>query len=152
IHQLAELTASFGYRVIPVDFLGCLHLKSAATGLGDGLVLLNPSWVTAEAFAGCDAVLVDESELHAPNAPPVGKSIVSPEHFPRTLERLTARGLHVATVATTELAKAEGGVTCCSLIFEASVLLAFPFGSIPARDQGIPHVQRPRWRARAKHP
>jgi N-dimethylarginine dimethylaminohydrolase len=36
--------------------------------------------------------------------------------------RLGAHGLRVATVDVSELAKAEGGVTCCSLIFEASAL------------------------------
>jgi dimethylargininase len=37
--------------------------------------------------------------------------------FPRTLDRLIARGFSVTAVDVSELAKAEGAVTCCSLIF-----------------------------------
>ena len=118
LEQLAGLVAPFGYRVVPVDFSGCLHLKSAVTALADDLVILNPDWVSAAAFVGCDAVLVDPSEPSAANTLRVGDTIVYPAHFPRTLERLGTRGLHIRTVANTELAKAEGGVTCCSLIFE----------------------------------
>jgi dimethylargininase len=34
------------------------------------------------------------------------------------LERLRGRGVQVATVDVSELAKAEGAVTCCSLIMK----------------------------------
>src|SRR5580765_4551462 len=98
IRQLDNLVAPFGYRVVPVDFEGCLHLKSAVTALGDELVLLNPSWVAAAAFEDCDAELVHESEPRAANALRIGDTIVYPSQFPRTLEGLSARGLRVATV------------------------------------------------------
>jgi dimethylargininase len=120
IGQLADLVAPFGYRVMPVDFSGCLHLKSAVTALGGSWVLTNPSWVASDSFARCEALEVDESEPHAANALRVGDTIVYPAHFPRTLGRLRARELAVITVDSTELAKAEGGVTCCSLIFETA--------------------------------
>lgn len=122
IEQLREIVAPFAYRVVPVDFSACLHLKSAVTALADDLVLLNPSWAEATAFTACQAVPVDEQEPHAANALRLGDAIVYPAHFPRTLEVLVRRDLRVATVAATELAKAEGGVTCCSLIFQAGAL------------------------------
>ena len=34
--QLAELLLPFGYRVVPVEVAGCLHLKSACCYLGSG--------------------------------------------------------------------------------------------------------------------
>jgi dimethylargininase len=40
------------------------------------------------------------------------------EGFPRTRLRLEERGFNVATVDVGEIAKAEGAVTCCSLIFK----------------------------------
>lgn len=118
IEQLGDLVAPFGWQIVPVEIAGCLHLKSAVTALGDDLVLLNPSWVAPSAFEHCEILAVDDREPHAANALRIRDAIVYPAHFPRTLERLTARGLRVATVASTELAKAEGGVTCCSLVFE----------------------------------
>jgi dimethylargininase len=43
--------------------------------------------------------------------------VVFPAEFPLTRERLEKKGIEVVPVAAGELAKAEGGVTCCSLIF-----------------------------------
>jgi N-dimethylarginine dimethylaminohydrolase len=42
--------------------------------------------------------------------------VIYPAHFPRTRARLEGHGLHVSPVVMTELAKAEAGVTCCSLL------------------------------------
>jgi dimethylargininase len=42
--------------------------------------------------------------------------LVYAESYPRTLALLRARGYRVVTVPADELAKAEGAVTCCSLL------------------------------------
>jgi dimethylargininase len=42
-----------------------------------------------------------------------------PTSFPKTLARLERRGLRILPVDMSEVAKAEGAVTCCSLIFKA---------------------------------
>ena len=120
IEQLRSFAAPFGYRVIPVEFTGCLHLKSAVTAVADELLLLNPAQVSAAAFAACEALFVDEREPCAANALRIAGTIIFPSQFPRTRDRLIDRGLRVAATDCSELAKAEGGVTCCSLIFEAT--------------------------------
>jgi dimethylargininase len=119
IGQLAGFVAPFGYRVTPVAFEACLHLKSAACALGDELLLLNPAAVSPAAFPGCETIAVDERESSAANALWIGDAIVYPSQYPRTRDRLAQRGLRVMEIEAGELAKAEGGVTCCSLIFEA---------------------------------
>jgi len=121
IEQLRTVVAPFGYKVVPVEFTGCLHLKSAVTALADGLLLLNPACVAAASFPDCEAVAVDEREPAAANALRVEGTVVFPSHFPRTRDRLVERGLRVALTDCSELAKAEGGVTCCSLILSAQL-------------------------------
>jgi dimethylargininase len=118
IEQLRHLVAPHDYRVVAVDFAGCLHLKSAATAIADDTVLLNPDWVSASAFPGCDAVPIDASEPHGANALRIGDSLIHSSQFPRTGELLTRHGLRVCEVDLSELAKAEGAVTCCSLIVD----------------------------------
>lgn len=120
IEQLRSFVAPFGYRVVPVEFAGCLHLKSAVTALADELLVLNPAWVSAAAFPACDALLVDAREPHGANALRIAGTIIYPSRFPRTCARLVERGLRVAVTDCSELAKAEGSVTCCSLIFEGT--------------------------------
>ena len=115
VAQLAGILHPLGYRVIPVEFRGCLHLKSAVTRIGNGLLLLNPDWVEASVFAGARVVTVDPREPQAANALSVGGAVIHPLQYPLTRARLEAEGLRVEPVDTTELTKAEAGVTCCSL-------------------------------------
>ncbi len=116
VAQLAGILHPVGYSVIPVSFRGCLHLKTAATRVAPGLLLLNPDWVEGSVFSGLRAIAVDPSEPHAGNALALENAVIHPAHFPRTRARLEAEGLRVLPVEMTELAKAEAGVTCCSLV------------------------------------
>jgi dimethylargininase len=116
IEQLATLLRPFDYEVVAVDFSGCLHLKSCVTQVGESLLLLNPAWVDPSVFAGCGTVAVDPAEPYAGNALALGGAVIHSQHFPRTRARLEAAGLRVRPIALTELAKAEAGVTCCSLL------------------------------------
>ena len=59
---------------------------------------------------------VDPLEAYAANALALEGSVLHPLQFPRTGARLVAEGLRVEAIDTTELAKAEAGVSCCSLI------------------------------------
>jgi dimethylargininase len=115
--QLRDLLDPYGYSVEGVAIRDCLHLKSAVTQVDDATVLVNPAWlVDAAPFAGYRQIEVDPSEPHAANAVRIGDVLVYPDCFPRTLERLRDAGIAVATVDVSELQKAEGAVTCCSIL------------------------------------
>ncbi|MBI3449672.1 MAG: dimethylargininase [Acidobacteria bacterium] len=116
--ELARRAGTLGWRVEGVDLRGCLHLKTAVTEVGDGLVLANPAWVDPAAFAPADVIESDPAEPFGANSLRVGDAVIHPLAFPRTRARLEARGVRVVPVAAAELAKAEGGVTCCSLIID----------------------------------
>jgi len=118
VAQLRQFLSPLGYSVCEVPVAGCLHLKSAVTAVGDGVVLANPDWIPAAAFSSYDRIAVDPAEPGAANALPVNGRIIFPAAFPRTADRLTRRGFTVMTVEVSELAKAEGAVTCCSLVFD----------------------------------
>ena len=117
IAQLARHLAPFGYVVRPVETRGCLHLKTAVTEVADDTLLANPAWVDRGAFAAHDVLAVDPAEPYAANALRVGDTVVHAAAWRRTRARLEARGIVVVPVEVAELAKAEAGVTCCSVIF-----------------------------------
>lgn len=119
IEGLRAILAPYGYTVEAVEMRGCLHLKTAVTGVADDAVLLHEAWIDAAPFAAYRRIAIDPTEPFAANALRVADAIVFPEAFPRTADRLRAAGLDVRPVPADELAKAEGGVTCCSLVFEA---------------------------------
>ena len=116
--QLGSAIAPFGYRVVTVETQGCLHLKTAATLAAPGLLLINPAWVDARVFEDLDCLAVDPAEPHGANAVLVDGRLIYPASCPRTRARLLGRGLDVVSVDMSETEKAEGGVTCCSLIFQ----------------------------------
>ena len=116
IAQLRRLLEPHGYAVHTAFFTGCLHLKSAVTRVGVETLLLNPAWVDREAFPAFRALPIDPTEPFGANALLVGTSVVYPAEHPRTAERLAAAGIEVRQVEASELAKAEGGVTCCCVL------------------------------------
>ena len=117
---LAEALCPFDYEVVPVRMEGCLHLKTAVTAAHAGLLLVNPQWVDLAPFSGLETIDVAPEEPWAANVLAVGKAVVAAKGFPLTTERLRARGLDVRTVDVSEFQKAEGGVTCKSLVFDVA--------------------------------
>jgi dimethylargininase len=117
IAQLRALLQPFGYSVSGVRTRECLHLKSAVTQLDDETVLLQPAWVDRAAFANMRLIEVDPREPHAANVVRVGEALLMPASFPHTHRRLLDAGFDVHAVDVSELQKAEGAVTCCSLVF-----------------------------------
>jgi dimethylargininase len=116
IDQINAMLAGFGYHAQGVELHDCLHLKSAVTRVDANTLLINPQWVDARCFAGFELIDVDLSEAFAANCLPVNGKIIFPMAFPKTRTKLEARGYQVRAVQVDELAKAEGAVTCCSLI------------------------------------
>ncbi len=117
IEQVRSIVTPLGYTVQAVPFQGCLHLKSAVTRLADGVLLFNPKMVDGKHFEGLDLVEVDPGEPHAANALRTGGGVVFPSTYPETRKRIEAKGIYVEAVDISELLKAEGAVTCCSLIY-----------------------------------
>lgn len=114
--QLRDIAAPFGYTVTPVPVTGCLHLKTAVTAVSPDLLLLNPVWVDPAVFDSMHHITVAPGEPFAANALCAGTRTIYPAGFPRTAQHLEDAGIALITIDVSELAKAEGGVTCCSVI------------------------------------
>jgi dimethylargininase len=119
IRQLATILAPHGYDVVSVQVTGCLHLKSAVTYLGRNTLLAHRSWFDTKPFAGFEWIDVDPQEPHAANALAIRDTVIFPASFPRTAARLERAGFHVTPLNISELQKAESGLTCSSLCFDA---------------------------------
>jgi dimethylargininase len=125
--QLAGHLAPFGYDTISVAVTGCLHLKSAVTlcrielpPKGGSYLTINSSFVDASIFKEFELIEVDPSEPMAANVLLVDNRVICAEEYPQTRRRLEAFGLVTLSVPAGELAKAEGGVTCCSLLIHTA--------------------------------
>jgi dimethylargininase len=116
IEQLRRLSEPLGYQTIPVPIRGCLHLKSAATAVGANSVLISRRYVDSDLFAGCELIDVDAAEPLGANVLLLDDVVLVDQAFPRTRERLESAGIRTAALDLSELAKAEGGLTCGVLL------------------------------------
>ncbi|MFZ5877932.1 MAG: dimethylarginine dimethylaminohydrolase family protein [Chloroflexota bacterium] len=118
LQQLQSMLGRYGYRIHGVAVGEFLHLKSAVTRLDEETLLLNPRWVDATLFGKFKQVEVAPSEPMAANILVIRGAGLYPNNFPETQARIEAHGAKVITLDVSELAKAEGAVTCCSLILQ----------------------------------
>jgi dimethylargininase len=133
IAALHRVVAPHGYDVRTVKTAGCLHLKTACTALPDGRLLINPNWIDRAALADFELVSVPAGEPFAANTLPLGEKIILPAEHPQTAALLGQLGWQAVCVELSELLKAEGGVTCLSLLLaERADHLAGPARGIGA--------------------
>ena len=120
IDQLRDIVIDFGFSVTTVKTTKCLHLKSAVSEVAPGTLLINPDWINDSAFGDYELIEVAREEPHGANALLVGRNVLFPASFPRTMDKLVTRGIKVTPIDLSELQKAEGAATCCSLILKTS--------------------------------
>jgi dimethylargininase len=118
IDQLTEAAAPFGYQIVTAEPRGCLHLKSAATALDESTVLLDPRCLSAGVMAGLTCLTIDAAEPGAANVLSAAGRVLCAAASPRTADRISRAGFEVMLVETSEVAKAEGALTCCSLLID----------------------------------
>jgi dimethylargininase len=118
IINLRDIVEPHGYEVIGVPVTGCLHLKSAATLVDDNTLLVNPSWVDPADFGSdMELITVDPSEPYGANTLRVNGGLLYSISYPNTRRKLESRGLEVVAIDLSELAKAEGNISCCCIPF-----------------------------------
>jgi dimethylargininase len=115
---LAAIVGCHGYEVLPVRVLGCLHLKTACSAVDDERLLVNPAWVDVNALSGFHLFPVPAAEPWAANVLRVGTSLCLAAHHERTADMIRGLGFDVRAVDLSEFAKAEGGVSCLSILME----------------------------------
>jgi dimethylargininase len=120
VHALQSIVSRYGYRVSPALVHGCLHLKTACTALPDNSLLVNGAWLDSQALEGFHLTSIPEEEPWAANVLLIGNSVCIPAEHLHTAALIRERGFEVATVELSEFAKAEGGITCLSLLFNES--------------------------------
>ena len=118
MEQMQDFLQPFGYEVHAVNVTGCLHLKSAVTQVAKDTLLINPGWTDKDNFAGMKFIEIDPSESYAANALMIGETILYAKAFPKTRKKLEDARIKIMDVNADELAKAEGALTCCSLIVQ----------------------------------
>jgi dimethylargininase len=93
-----------------------LHLKCVCTPLRDDLILLADNSLAASTF-DAQAIRIPADETYAANALALGEHVLVADGFPRTHDALARAGFTLHRVPTSELRKADGSLTCQSLLY-----------------------------------
>jgi dimethylargininase len=118
ISSLRSILGRYGYSVTAVPVRSCLHLKTALSALPDGRFLVNADWIDWTTLPASSLVHVPRGEPWAGDVLVIGERIIVSDAFPLTARLLAGLGWPVIPVSVSEFAKAEGGVTCLSLVFD----------------------------------
>ncbi|MBN2223892.1 MAG: amidinotransferase [Deltaproteobacteria bacterium] len=103
------------YRI--VDVAQGLHLKSAVTPLAPDTVLGLSSFLGDRAFTDIKKIVVPEDEAPAACAVAANGTVIVADGFPETRQRLERAGFSVIACDISEFAKADGGLTCLSVLW-----------------------------------
>jgi dimethylargininase len=113
IHSLSQ---KIDKKIIPVPVVKGLHLKSAVSYLGNNVLLIDPERVESDAFKNFQWIEVEEKDSYAANCLALGSQIIMPAGFPKIREKILQHGFETVELEMSEFEKADGGVTCLSII------------------------------------
>jgi dimethylargininase len=115
---IAFLASALPLRVVAIDMPPhVLHLKCVCSPLDDERILLADESLDAALFDAA-IVRVPVDETYAANAVAVGRSVIVADGFPHTADAIARAGFVVHGVPTSEVRKADGSLTCQSLIVD----------------------------------
>jgi dimethylargininase len=117
IARLAQVFEPRGFRVVAIDLApSVLHLKCVCAPLGDDRITLAEGSLPREHFAGLGIVDVPAAESYAANVVAIGGRVLASAGYPRTHEALARAGFLVHVLDTSEFRKADGALTCLSIL------------------------------------
>jgi dimethylargininase len=101
-------------NVIPVGSV--LHLKSGLSALDDSTVLWHRRACERDELSGLRVIEIEEDDPEAANVVRLadGRILVT-EHHERTRTEVEAAGYETVAVDVSEIARADGGLTCMSI-------------------------------------
>ncbi len=116
VRRVREVFGPRGYTVVPVPLAGGLHLKSTCSYAGNGRILLAEKTIPAEVFCDVEILKVPEDEAYAANCVSLARKVLISDGFPATRRALEAAGLEAIALDTSEFRKADGALTCLSIL------------------------------------
>ena len=113
---IQSLSKKIDKEIVSVPVVKGLHLKSAVSYLGNDILLIDPERVEINAFKNFQWIEVEEKDSYTANCLALGNRVIMPAGFPTIREKILQHGFETVEVEMSEFEKADGGVTCLSII------------------------------------
>jgi dimethylargininase len=116
VRQVASILNPYGYEIVPIRIRNTLHLKSVCTYLGDGFMVISQGHFDDEPFQGFKKIIIPVGEDYAANTLTLNGKVLMPAGFEKTKSLIKDKGFEVIPLEMTEFKKADGALTCISII------------------------------------
>jgi dimethylargininase len=113
---IQSLSQKIDKKIISVPVVKGLHLKSAVSYLGNNVLLIDHEKVESGVFKSFKWIEVEEKNSYAANCLSLKNQIIMPTGFPTIREKIRQHGFETIELEMSEFEKADGGVTCLSII------------------------------------
>ena len=117
IKQVTSIIKPQGYEVIAVKIINTLHLKSVCTYLGNNCLLVAAGFFDIKIFSDYDIIVVPKEEEYCANCLVINGTVLIPKGYKVTKSLIEEKGFTVIELDMTEIEKADGALTCLSIIF-----------------------------------
>ncbi len=117
VDQLSSYLRDMGFTASIVPLTKLLHLKTAVSSLGSGVLVLAGELLEQEVFDGFRKIVPPAGEEYAANCIRMNDYVLLPAGFPGTKRLIEDGGFKVKTVDMSEFRKVDGGLSCLSLRF-----------------------------------
>jgi dimethylargininase len=113
--QLLDILSKYGKTgsIVPVN--KGLHLKSTVSYLGQNHVVIDPESINGNDFKGSTIITTESGEGCAANSISVNGTVILPDGFPKTRDKVEKAEFSVRTIEVSEFRKLDGGLSCLSL-------------------------------------
>ena len=113
---IKNLSEKIDKNIVPVPVKKGLHLKSAVSYLGNNTLLINPERIGADEFRNFQWIEVEEKDSYVANCLVLRNQVIMPSGFSTIREKIRQNGFETVELEMSEFEKADGGVTCLSII------------------------------------
>jgi dimethylargininase len=114
--QLERILENSEMKVVPVKVHKVLHLKSACTYLGNGVVILSRGCFDTKVLQGLGKIFVPKGEEYAADCLAVNGTVLIAEDHAKTRKLVEKEGFRVEELEISEFRKGDGALTCLSIL------------------------------------
>jgi dimethylargininase len=119
LSQIETLLEKSPVRVVSIPVRKTLHLKTVCNYLGNGTMVVNRFDFDLAVWSGFEIIRSDPSEASKLSFLPVGQSVLLPDDCPKARKEFERRGWRTIPLGLSEIRKAQAGLTCMSILFQA---------------------------------
>jgi len=115
VNALAKFTKK---PVIPIKILRGLHLKTSVSYLGNDILVLDPSSLDTHPLREFKWIEIRRPNRYFANCLAIGNTVLISKGSNEVADKIHKEGFKTLSLDISEFEKADGGLTCLSIIFK----------------------------------